>query len=106
MSLHRALFEIVATFRVFPNKGILEASRAAPYFALRKLCRMEICMVKRAVSRRPAPRRFLGRREESFGSQSHTEAYLATREALRRIARSSRVACLTLGAVTISWSTS
>ena len=61
-------------------------------------------MVKRAVSRGRTPRKLLGRREALVGSQFHTEAYLATREALRRIARSSKVACLTSGAVTISWS--
>ncbi len=37
-------------------------------------------------------------------SERHTEAYLATREALRRIERSSALAYLTSNAVTMHWS--
>ena len=48
-------------------------------------------------------RRF-GRRQRAFGmSETEAHAYLATKETLRRIARSSQVSSLTSGAVTITW---
>ena len=37
-------------------------------------------------------------------SEQHTQAYLVTRETLRRIERSAALACLTSNAVTIHWS--
>ena len=48
-------------------------------------------------------RRF-GRRQRTSGmSETEAHAYLAAKETLRRIARSSQVSSLTSGAVTITW---
>lgn len=56
---------------------------------------------KSAVANRRA---FGRRRRTSVMSAMEAEAYLAAKETLRRIARSSQVASLTSGAVTFNWS--
>ena len=48
--------------------------------------------------------RFGRRQRTSVMSEREADAYLAAKETLRRIARSSQVASLTSGAVTITWS--
>ena len=55
-------------------------------------------MAKKAASRRSGTAR-----GQSPGYASAASAYLATRETLRRISRSSNLAALTGGAVTINW---
>jgi len=59
---------------------------------------------KRAVASGRTLRRISGLRRPSVMSEREADAYLATRETLRRIARASQVASLTAGAVTITWS--
>jgi hypothetical protein len=59
---------------------------------------------KRAIRRRDTARRLTERRKPSIRGKIETDAYLAAKETLRRIARSSHLAALTAGAMTIDWS--
>jgi hypothetical protein len=58
---------------------------------------------KRATRSRDAARRLVNRRGTSTAGRIEADAYLAAKETLRRIARSSQLAALTAGAVTIDW---
>ena len=59
---------------------------------------------KRATRSGGSSRRLGGRRKTSVTSRIEADAYLAAKETLRRIARSSHLAALTAGALTINWS--
>ena len=59
---------------------------------------------KRTVARGRTLGRLSGRHSPSAMSEMEANAYLAAKETLRRIARSSHVASLRSGAVTIKWS--
>jgi hypothetical protein len=59
---------------------------------------MEAVMAKKTATRRGG-----SARRPTHGTTSAASAYLAAREALRRISRSSQLASLTGGALTINW---